>query len=82
MAPTSLKIQGQRTRNEIIWRNYKRGHAKVVIGAWNLICRSLAGLAIYLSNKCKHKILNIYDNSNIWERQFREITYEENHYSG
>ena len=38
------------------------------------ICSSHAGLAIYFSNKYRHKTLNIYENSNFWEGQFLEIT--------
>ena len=40
------------------------------------ICSSHAGLAIYLNNKYKYKTFKVFENSNIWEGQFLEITYQ------
>ena len=38
------------------------------------ICSAHGGLAIYLSSKYKFKSINMYENSEIWEGQFIEVT--------
>ena len=40
------------------------------------MCSSHAGLAIYLNNKYKCKTVKVFEDSNIWEGQFLEITYQ------
>ena len=61
------------------WLDDESDISYIQIDGYTLICQgktcsSHAGLAIYLSNKCRQKTLNVDDNPNIWERQFLEIT--------
>ena len=37
------------------------------------VCSAHGGLLIYLNNDYKHKILNVYNTSDIWEGQFIEV---------
>ena len=36
-------------------------------------CSAHGGLAIYLNDEMNYKILNLYEQSNIWEGQFIEV---------
>ena len=37
-------------------------------------CSAHSGLVIYLSNKCQHEVLNIHEQSNLWDEQFIKIS--------
>ena len=37
-------------------------------------CSALSGFVIYLSNKCQHEVLNIHEQSNLWDGQFIKIS--------
>ena len=37
-------------------------------------CSAHSGLVIYLSNKYQHEVLNIHEQSNLWDGQFIKIS--------
>ena len=60
------------------WLSTESDTSLLKIEGYNLIsvgktCSAHGGLAIYLNDEMNYKILNLYEQSNIWEGQFIEI---------